>query len=267
MSARVVGAITPDVEVLKAEWKAETAIVLAKVPKTITITSREDADIAGLYREELKAGKNRWLERLDPMCAGANALHKSLTGLRADVVKPYDERLAVIDAELSLFATRERRRIAAQEEERAKAIRAAAEEEAKKRLPCEVPADAPCAQETQGGFHADPFAVGTRPMPAGLELAPGTPGPVSITTHHETPEQIRASSIVVPAKAEPLKVAGVRLTPKWRWELVDRDKVWPSFMEPDARKIGAAVKEHGPGAEAVVGGIRVWEDTTVGGRG
>lgn len=55
---------------------------------------------------------------------------------------------------------------------------------------------------------------------------------------------------------------GLNRRTNWTWDLVDLDAVRPEFFKLDTGKVGRAVRRHGEGAEAVVGGIRVSKRTT-----
>jgi len=67
-------------------------------------------------------------------------------------------------------------------------------------------------------------------------------------------------------KARP-KPAGVVVRKVWKFEVVDVEEMNPAFMVPDRSAIRQAVETLGVGAAAAVGGIRVWQEDSIGARG
>jgi len=45
--------------------------------------------------------------------------------------------------------------------------------------------------------------------------------------------------------------------PAWTWKLVDGSKIKREYLEPDIVKIRNTVRQQGPEAETLVGGIKV----------
>ncbi len=72
--------------------------------------------------------------------------------------------------------------------------------------------------------------------------------------------------VIIPQVQEPTKVSGISITKVYRWELEDSSKVRPIYFKIDEAMVSKVVRDFGPDASGMVGGIRVIEDVQIGSR-
>ena len=65
----------------------------------------------------------------------------------------------------------------------------------------------------------------------------------------------------------PVKPKGVVVRKVWKIDVIDVDKMDRAFMQPDMEAIRQAVETLGKASVAAVGGIRVWQEDSIGARG
>lgn len=76
------------------------------------------------------------------------------------------------------------------------------------------------------------------------------------------------SDVTIPAVPEATKVSGISVRKTWKYEITDMSAIKPVFFKLDEAMVSKVVKDYGPDAVAMVGGIRVIEDVVIGsGRG
>ena len=76
---------------------------------------------------------------------------------------------------------------------------------------------------------------------------------------------VPAQAVVVPSAVP--DVAGVHTRKTWKFEILDAAGVKPAYTIPDEKKIRKIVTAMGLEAVAMVGGIRVWQESSIVARG
>lgn len=182
-------------DVRERELDAETALTMAREFEVVGLRSYEVAVDAV---QRLRTQKASVVEFFEPMAKAANALHKSITGRRGEVVNPIEAAIKVLEGKIGVYRAEQKR--IADEKARAERRRIEAEERARREVEALAAAD---ADDELG------FARAVRDSEA----------PVAI------PESVTAPAIV---ETTAPKVAGMRETTKWKarlktTELVDED--------------------------------------------
>lgn len=207
----------------------EESLAVVEEAKALTIETDEDAEKAGEFlRLRVKAIIKKANESFDPLIASSRAHTKKLRDEKERIVGPL--RLAESAAKrliAAYYQAQERKR---QEEIRQaeKAARKKAEQEALERA---------LALEKEGHDEA-----------AEAEIV--APQPVQV---------------VKPVREKP-KVTGVSVRKTWDWRFTDEGQTNRDFLAPDKAKIGKTVRALGPDAAALVGGIQVFQKTSVASR-
>lgn len=181
-------------------------------------------DTADRYQEaggrlvHVARGKAMVGEKMDPLCSLTDKAHKQATGLRKELLEPFEKSDRIYRAKMWDWENTERRRRAEEQERLEAEARKQAEDEALQRAQI---------LEAEGQHEA-----------AEAELS-----------------QPIVTAVVAPPP--PPKVEGYSSRTVYDYEIVMASAVKPAYLSPDPKKIKAAVTAHGPDAAALVGGIRV----------
>lgn len=92
--------------------------------EALEVATKEQHEGGLLLLKDIKIGRKGIKGKIDPICKQANDLHKSLTGLRGEALKPWDHAEAITTGKLNIYES-DQRAIAEQ-------AAAEAEEEARK---------------------------------------------------------------------------------------------------------------------------------------
>lgn len=206
------------------------AMDLAERAKSIQIATDDEYEFAAEFLNGAKATASKVKAVFDPIVAQAHAAHKAATAARSQMLAPIEEAERTVKRAMASFVDK-------RESERREAERVAAEE-ARNRAEEERLARA-VALEAEG-----------KAAEAEIKLA-APPAPV----------------VVAPVLAPPPpKVSGVSTKKVWKFEITDHAAVKREFLIPNEAAIRSAVLSLNEGAVAVVGGIRVWQETLIAGR-
>lgn len=214
---------TPDSDDLRSEG----SVVVAEANGLVVTTKAEDEVAQSLWKACADAEK-KVHERLDPIVKQANDTHKSLTGLRREILKPFAEGKAIISRKCGEYEREERRKADEKAKEIAEKERKAEEE---RQLLAAVQA------EEEGESEAEVEAI--------------------------VDEPVVVPTVVV--KPEVAKVAGVGRTTRWHAEVTDfkamvkfvaENDEWLSLLKEDTSALnGLARSMKGklriPGVKAV----------------
>lgn len=219
-----------NIEVPAEAGRAEVdAIELADRARSMVVTTDQEFETAAEFLKVVKAMASKVKAIFDPVVARAHEAHKAATAARAQVLSPITEAEGVVKRSMSAFVDRRERERAEAERVAREAARKAAEEE---RL-------ARALELEQSGRAAE----------AEVELA----------------RPVAPQAVAVPIQAPP-RVAGVSTKKIWQFEIVDASAIKREFLVPNETAIRSAVQSLNEGAVAVVGGIRVWQETVIAGR-
>lgn len=163
----------------------------------------------------------------DDPCKDANALHKKLTGLRGKMHGPFKMSYDLLMRKAGNWKSEDDARVRREQEAVERKAREAEAEQARK---------------------AEELRQANMPEAAEAMIAAEPPAPVPV---------IRSN---VP------KVKGISPGKGWRYEVVDETKVKRSFLQLNESAIKGLVDRIGMLAEEQVGGIKVFEKTTMAGR-
>ncbi|MCP4871608.1 MAG: hypothetical protein GY898_23105 [Proteobacteria bacterium] len=212
---------------LHHQIEEQTALVIQEA-QAITIGSQEDYEGAGAFlTRHLKPALKKIEETWRPMQRAADANKKAILDQRREVETPLLEA-EKITKKLMGDWTMEQRRIEAAEQRKAEAeARRIAEEEK---------LAAAAHLEDQGHQEA---AV----------------------------ERLEAPTVpVMPAPVEKPKAKGTSARTVWKHRVIDEAKVARAFLTLDEKKISGVVRQMGPDAVALVGGIEVFEEPVISAR-
>jgi hypothetical protein len=190
------------------------------------ITPASYADVIGLGRA-IRAVIDGITGDDAPEIAKAYQLHKSLIKKRDDKVAPLEIAYARLKHMIGVYDQEQERLRREQERVAQEALRKQQEEEAMRE-----------AEALQNAGDAEGAE-------AVISQAAASPAP----------------AVVIPSNVP--KVFGKSSREIWRWRLKDRTKVKPEYLEPNELAISQVVRALKKNAEAAVGGIEVYSDTSV----
>lgn len=198
--------------------------------RAIDVQTDDQYLFAGEFLKGTKAMAAKVKAVFDPIVSKAHEAHKTATTARAQMLSPIEEAERIVKGAMVKFVDR-------REAERRDAERKAAEEAQRR------------AEEERITRAVELDAQG-KTAEAEIEIArPVVPVPVA----------------PVVAQAPP-KMAGVSTKKVWRFEITDANAIKREFLIPNETAIRKAVDSLNEGAAAVVGGIRVYQETIIAGQ-
>lgn len=223
-------AAPPDLDIDQLEQQVEQQVALVvQHAQAITISSQETYEAAAAFlTDELKPALREIEDTFGPIVKAAHQAHREALAQRKRHEQPLLEAEKIVKRAIGSYH-QEQRRIAAQAE--AERLRAARQEAEQRAL------EEAAALERDGHQEAA----------------------------NERLEQPTTPVVNTPAPTAP-KAAGTSVRTKTKYRIVDPGKIGPKFMKPDEAKIGKTVRAMGADAEAIVGGIEVYEEPVVAAR-
>ena len=70
--------------------------------------------------------------------------------------------------------------------------------------------------------------------------------------------------VIIPVVPEATKVSGISVRKTWKYEIVNLKEIKDIFFKLDEAMVAKVVRDYGPDAVAMVGGIKVIEDVVIG---
>jgi hypothetical protein len=212
------------------EVETQTELVVARAHE-LTITSDADYEAAGAFLvNEVKAVLKAIRETFDPIVKAANTAHKEALAQRKAHEAPLLEAERVVKAAMGTYHAEQVEARRKEEEARLDAARREAEERALEEAE---------RLEKEGRTEAAEARVSEPVVPT--VAAPATK----------------------PAKP---KAEGVSVRMLTKYRIVAEGDIKRKFLKPDEKKIGQIVRSMGKDAEAIVGGIEVYEEPSVASR-
>ncbi len=225
--------------------------------RAIRITGPTSYDAAGALLGRIKRQQKVIADGFLESVGLAKAAHTAAVALRTRAYAPGNEAEGIIKPRIAAWEDKQRAvREAAEREaadERREAERLAAEDTQRRQRE----ADAAAEQQRLADVEAATKA-GDAERAAEILSAPTTSVPVAPAAAPPPPP------VRVPAAP---KTAGVSTRRIWKWRLKDSAAVGRTYLMVDEKKVGAIVRSLGPDAAGTVGGIEVYPDTVVAGRG
>lgn len=212
------------------------AIEVAKQVKALVIVKAEEYSLAGNELVRLRQMRKQAQERVDRIKKPAYETYKAALQLEKDVMQPYDEAEAYLDAGMARYRARERDERLRLEAEENRRRREEAEAEAKRKATELAEADAKVA-EAQG--HPE-VADQIRQQP--LPLAP-----------------VRVQNVVLPKDVPKIKGI-VERAPVWKWRVKPGEEhlVPREFLMLNEVAINSAVRTQK--SLTNIPGIDVWDE-------
>ena len=228
--AETVKPMLPQESAAEVERVESDALALPDRARALAVTTDEQYVAAGEFLKGAKATAAQVKAVFDPIVAKAHEAHKTATAARSQMLQPIEEAERIVKGAMVKFVDqREAERRAAERKAADEALRKAEEERIARAV--ELEAEGKSAE-------------------AEVEIA----------------RPLVAAPVAPVAIAAPPKVAGVSTKKVWRFEIVDVSAIKREFMVPNETAIRKAVESLNEGAAAVVGGIRVYQETVIAGQ-
>jgi len=219
------------------EVKAQ-ALSLVEEAKCFLVRNDDEYRQAGaMLRDKIKPLLAEADRVFDPVISAAHAAHKSALAAKKEVTDPINQADTIVRRAMSSYSSEQLRR---QREEQERLRR---EELAKREAAMRA------EEERRLSLAMAAEQAGNKEL---AEEIVSQPAPVI-----EAP----AATMVSAPIAAP-KVDGVSTREVWRWEVVSKDSIRKEFLIPNESAIGALVRSQKSAAAAMVGGIRVWCETS-----
>lgn len=227
---------------------------------TLTVTTPSDYEKAAEVLKRIKGAASRIEEERFKITRPMDAAKKALMDFFGKPLQLLNNCEASVKSKMDKFSE-EQKRIAAEAQARADA------EARKQREKAEA-----AARETQR--KADEAAAAARQEAERLRQAGEAEAAQKLEAKADKVEaraaekietlQQEAASVVAPViQVEQPKLAGVRRTETWKFEVIDATKLPAVYLMPDLTKIGSVVKALKGEAAATIPGIRVWSETGI----
>ena len=211
--------------------KVETqALAVVDEAKALAVTTDDEYELAATFlKERCKAVQKEINATFDPIIKKQHAAHKEAVAQKNRIAGPIKEAERVVKFAMSTYWQQKEKERLALEAEARKRAREEAEREALERA---VQLEDEGRQEEAEAVIAEPV----RPAPVIVDNAPP-------------------------------KVKGVGVRRTWRYRVLDTKLVKQAYLVLDDKKIGQVVRALGKQAEEAVGGIEVYEESTIAARG
>jgi len=222
---------------MKTEDVKQQALSLVEEAKGYLVRNDEEFTVAGaLLRERIKPLLAEADRVFDPVIASAHSAHKAALAAKKEATDPINQADKIVRAAMNAYSA-EQLRLKREEEER---IRREEQEKRAAALRAEEERRLALAMEAEEAGKDEVAEAILSAPPARIEI----------------PEAPSLPSIAMP------KAVGVGVREVWRWEVVDKGAIKLDFLTPNESAIGALVRSQKDAAAAMVGGIRVWCETS-----
>lgn len=238
----------PEAEVRAA---AERSLAVVGEAQALRIVTADDYQAAGLFLRDRTKPLLAEADRIfDPIIRAAHDSHKAALAAKRSVTDPISQADALVRKAMNAYSSEQLRRQREEEErlaaERRKAEAAAWALRERERIAAEEAASRKLAEAKAAG---DAEAAGDA-FAALLDAPEAAPVPEA------------AAPVSVSASAVTPRLDGVSTREVWRWEVLDEAAIRPAFLIPNEAAIGALVRSEKAAAAGIVGGIRVWAETS-----
>lgn len=82
------------------------ALMLLADARKLAVNNPEDYEKAGLFKKELKAGLQKWVDEYESLLADTKAAYDNVREKKKAACKPYEDAIEVVNNALSVYATR-----------------------------------------------------------------------------------------------------------------------------------------------------------------
>lgn len=216
----------------------ETAVAIPDKARTLVVNDGESLKTASAFLLTIKALRRKIADTFDPIIKKAHEAHKEAIAQKKNVETPLLEGEKIVKGAIGVYSDEQdriRREAEAKQRREQEAFELKKREEEERALAAAIEAEEAGKPEAAAEIVAEAETIADK-LPETVTLPP----------------------------PKPMMSHGVSTRKVWKFEVVDATQVPRSYLVPDEKKIGNALKA--ADYDIDIPGVRTWQETSVASR-